>query len=132
MEDFLRKAEWMDTIDEILLLNHDVTYIAMMAALTQLAMEPAVQEKLREELRQSRQQRLLTSNVEGADMDQISFSTAALADLRYLDAVVLESARCWPSIQFSFPERTAAACEVEGFLVPAHSVVVVDVGICQP
>jgi tRNA-dependent cyclodipeptide synthase len=126
-EALLANAEWMDTIDEILLLNHDVTYIAMMAALTQLAVEPVAQEKLREELRRSRQQRRLEDDAVGTNADRSLYTLTDLADLRYLDAVVLESARCWPSIQLSFPERTAAACEVEGFHIPAHSVVVVDV-----
>ncbi|KAK3732821.1 hypothetical protein QZH41_017720 [Actinostola sp. cb2023] len=111
----LKEQELLHSIDEILLLNVDVSFAATSFALSDIAGYPEVQEKLRQEL-------------DGALQGQEP-STFQDLDKRlpYMEMVLKESARMHPALALSLPERTVKpVTDMAGFQIPEGTTVCVD------
>ena len=101
----------LQTIDEALFANLDVTIGGLSWNLVFLAANPASQEKLRAEV--------LSQNPETADGYVQSSST-------FLAACILESARLKPLAAFSVPQSAPTDRLVDGFIIPAKTDFIVD------
>ncbi|UJR38781.1 hypothetical protein I4U23_031446 [Adineta vaga] len=113
-DDFDSKiAMFFDTIDEILLLNIDVTYVALMNMLVFVASNESVMATLRDEIKNS-----------ASFNSKIEYDT--LSKLPYLDAVFKESVRLRPPLSLSFPERTTEPMILGGYQIPAGTAVMID------
>lgn len=100
--------EIVHTINEILLTNSDVTALSLGFLLTDLARNPRVVETLRGHA------------LSPDDSPTDAFET-------YAAAVIKESARMHPLVEFSFPERSASDLPIPGgVVIPAGTVVCVD------
>jgi len=108
----MTEEEFFDTIDEILLLNADVTYVAMGWVAANLAKHPTIQTKVREEFNKLNGQKI---------------GLQAINNLRYMDSVIKESARLCPSLALTFPVKLAADARLGGYLIPAGTVVLTDI-----
>ncbi|CAM4986353.1 unnamed protein product [Rotaria socialis] len=106
-------AMFFDTIDEILLLNIDVTYVALMNMLVFVASNESVMATLRTEIKNSAP---LNSKIE--------YDT--LSKLPYLNAVFNESVRLRPPLSLSFPERTTEPMLLGGYRIPAGTAIMID------
>lgn len=85
----LTDEEIREEVDTFMFEGHDTTTSAIGFALYLLSTEPRVQQKLLEEIN-------ATLSMNG---DQ-SWSYSALGDLRYMDLVIKESLRLFPSVAF--------------------------------
>lgn len=95
------------SVDEILLLNIDVSFAATSFALGDIARHKDVQSKLRKEIDEA---------LQGQDP-----STFQDLDKRlpYMEMVLKESARMHPALALSLPERTVKPLtEMAGYLIP--------------
>ena len=94
-------------MDEILLLNIDVSFAATSFALADLARYTHVQDKVRQEIDE-----VLKGN------DPSSF-TDLEKKLPYMEIVLKESARMHPALALSLPERTVKqVTELGGYQIP--------------
>lgn len=97
----------LHSVDEILLLNIDVSFAATSFALSDLAKFPDIQEKLYHEV---------NDNLQGEDP-----STFQDLDKRlpYMEMVLKESARMHPALALSLPERTVKpVTDLAGYQIP--------------
>ena len=101
----------LQTIDEALFANLDVTVGGLSWNLVFLAANPACQERLRAEV--------LSQTPETAERYVQSSAT-------YLAACVLEAARLKPLAAFSVPQSAPTDRLVGGFVIPAHTDFIVD------
>lgn len=102
-------------MDEILLLNVDVSFAATSFALADLARHTTVQEKVRQEVDDA---------LRGADP-----SSCLDLDKRlpYMEMILKESARMHPALALSLPERTVKpVTDIGGFQIPKGTPVCVD------
>ncbi|KAJ3160036.1 hypothetical protein HDU86_001301 [Geranomyces michiganensis] len=106
----MTKAELLQTVDEILFTNIDVTSGVMAWTLIQLAENPTWQERLRDEIRAESEP--LQAYVKRSD---------TLAHRIYL-----ESGRLRPVLWYSLPEVTAEAKRIQGYHIPAGTSVLID------
>ena len=94
-------------MDEILLLNVDVSFAATSFALADLARHQTVQERVRQEVDEALQG---TDPSSYAELDK---------KLPYMEMVLKESARMNPALALSLPERTVKpVTEIGGFQIP--------------
>ena len=94
-------------MDEILLLNVDVSFAATSFALADLARHKAVQERVQEEVDEA---------LRGADP---SCCQELDKKLPYMEMVLKESARMNPALALSLPERTMKPItDIGGFQIP--------------
>jgi len=94
-------------VDEILLLNVDVSFAATSFALADLARHPTVQEKVRQEVDEA---------LRGADP---SSCLELDKKLPYMEMVLKESARMNPALALSLPERTMKpVTDIGGYQIP--------------
>lgn len=102
-------------MDEILLLNIDVSYAATSFALSDIARYPAVHDKLKKEIDDVLQgQDPATFN----DLDK---------RLPYMETVLKESSRMHPALALSLPERTVKpVTNIAGYHIPKGTPVCVD------
>ena len=95
------------SVDEILLLNIDVSFAATSFALADLAQNQVVQDKVREEI---------DAVLQGRDP-----STCQDLDkkLPYMELVLKESARMHPALALSLPEKTTKQItDLGGYQIP--------------
>lgn len=111
------KEQLLQTIDEMLFANLDVTMGGISWSLLFLAANEDVQEEIRQEIAQAR----LTTETTGPGWDDyIKMSSTMLA------ASILESSRLAPLAAFSVPQAAPTDRIVGGFLVPAGTNIIVD------
>ncbi|KAI9723332.1 MAG: hypothetical protein M1812_001215 [Candelaria pacifica] len=109
------EAEFLETIDEILFTNIDVTSAVLAFVLINLAANSAFQEKLRSEIRHER-----ASSAGGA------LGSYFAKDDTLLHWAGQESIRMSPAAWFSLPECTAIPKTIGGYRIPAGTPVVID------
>lgn len=108
----LSEDQLLQTLDESLYANLDVTTGGLSWNLVFLASHPEVQTRLRNEL----------STAHRTD----TLRAYTLSRETYLAACVLESSRLKPLAAFSVPQAAPTAREVDSFLIPAGTSFVVD------
>ena len=100
-------GQLLHSVDEILLLNIDVSFAATSFALSDIAQHQHIQTKLREEVDVVLQGREPSSC---EDLDK---------KLPYMEMVLKESARMHPALALSLPEKTVKSCaDVGGYQIP--------------
>ena len=109
----LSRTEMMQTLDEMLFANLDVTIGNMAWIPLFLAAHPSVQEELRREI--------LREKAQPSNWDAYITSTSTL-----LMACVLESARLKPMAPFSLAQAPPTDRHIDNFIIPAGTNVVVD------
>ena len=101
------RCQLFHSVDEILLLNIDVSFSATSFALADLAEHQDIQKKLQRELDDVLQQREPSSF---PDLDK---------RLPYLEMVMKESARMHPALALSLPEKTVKdMTDMSGYQIP--------------
>ncbi|KAJ4159562.1 uncharacterized protein LMH87_008460 [Akanthomyces muscarius] len=110
----MSKREFLQTVDELLFTNIDVTSTAVASLLLNIAENPRFQETLRQEIVEMKSD-------PAYDVQQYIAKRDAL-----LHYAVLESLRMRPVLWFSLPEKTAIDKEIGGYFVPSGSAVVID------
>lgn len=108
----ITEEQLLQTLDESLYANLDVTTGGLSWNLVFLAAHPAVQDRLRAEAQVALQQ-------EGRE-------AYVRSDATYLAACVLESSRLKPLAAFSVPQAAPTAREVDGYVIPAGTNYIVD------
>ncbi|OJJ45944.1 hypothetical protein ASPZODRAFT_167643 [Penicilliopsis zonata CBS 506.65] len=109
----ISKAELLQTLDESLFANLDVTAIAVSWMIIHLALHPAIQDELRQQLAPVKD-----------DDDQ--YRQYLNRDDTLLAWCVYESARLKPILPFSNPESAMTDHIIDGYLVPKNVDVIVD------
>lgn len=109
------EREFFHSLDEILLLNIDVSFAATSFALADLAQHKKVQDKVRQEV---------DAMLQGSD-------PSSHADLEkklpYMEMVLKESARMHPALALSLPEKTVKqVTDLGGYQIPKGTPVCVD------
>ncbi|KAF2790191.1 cytochrome P450 [Melanomma pulvis-pyrius CBS 109.77] len=102
----------LQTLDEMLFANLDVSIGGLAWALVFLAAYPRVQDRLVQEIR--------------ADLTPETSGTYLLSQSNYLHHVLLESARLRPVVAFSVSQSAPTARRVSNFLLPAGTKFIVD------
>ncbi|EJP66212.1 Cytochrome P450 CYP5293A1 [Beauveria bassiana ARSEF 2860] len=110
----MSKREFLQTVDELLFTNIDVTSTAVACLLLNVAENPGFQESLRQEMAQMKSD-------PSYDVQQYIAKRDVL-----LHYAILESLRMRPVLWFSLPEKTAIDKEIGGYYVPSGSTVVID------
>ncbi|KAI0886479.1 putative cytochrome P450 monooxygenase [Annulohypoxylon maeteangense] len=113
----IEKEQLLQTIDEMLFANLDVTMGGISWCLLFLAAHEDVQEKIRQEISEARLS--VETTARGWD-DYIQSSSTMLA------ASILESSRLKPLAAFSVPQSAPTDRIVGGFLIPAGTNIIVD------
>lgn len=109
------EKELFHSVDEILLLNIDVSFAATSFALADLAQYKGTQEKVQQEIDEV---------LRGEDPSSFSDLDKKLP---YMEMVLKESARMHPALALSLPERTVKqVTDVGGFQIPKGTPVCVD------
>ncbi|KAI4154654.1 MAG: hypothetical protein LQ340_001541 [Diploschistes diacapsis] len=126
----LSKPELLQTLDEALFANLDVTMGSISWNLVFLAAHPSVQGQLLDEIAASA---TATVQGEGEGEGEVKVGKARDPRKRYLlssstllSACVLESARLRPLATFSVPQSAPTARVIEGYALPAGTNFVVD------
>ena len=103
---FLFLSQLLHSLDEILLLNIDVSFAATSFALSDLAQHQAVQTKLRAEI---------DDVLQGGDPSKFEDLDKKLT---YMEMVLKESARMHPALALSLPEKTVkSVTELGGYQI---------------
>ncbi|KAL1856874.1 hypothetical protein Daus18300_010637 [Diaporthe australafricana] len=113
----IEKEKLLQTIDEMLFANLDVTMGGISWSLLFLAANEDVQEEIRQEIAQARS----TTEATGPGWDDYIKTPSSM-----LAASVLESSRLAPLAAFSVPQAAPTERVVGGFLVPAGTNFIVD------
>ncbi|KAI1778797.1 cytochrome P450 [Hypoxylon cercidicola] len=114
--DSVEREQVLQTIDEMLFANLDVTMGGISWNLLFLAAHQDVQEQIRQEIRQTRD----SSTAEYTWNSYLQSSSTLLA------ASILESSRLKPLAAFTVPQSAPTDRVVAGFLVPAGTNFIVD------
>ncbi|KAJ3160785.1 hypothetical protein HDU88_007837 [Geranomyces variabilis] len=112
--------ELLQTADEILYTNIDVTSTALAWGLIHLAQHPKAQAKARREVFAA-----MENPEYGATENERIAHYVALSGT-YLHNCMLEAMRLVPLLYYSLPEVTAEAKEIGGYAVPANTSVLID------
>lgn len=108
----MTEDQLLQTLDESLYANLDVTTGGLSWNLVFLAAHPDVQDRLRSEAQ--------------AALDEGRLHAYAQSESTYLAACVLESSRLKPLAAFSVPQAAPTAREVDGYVIPAGTNFIVD------
>jgi cytochrome P450 len=114
----ITQAQLLQTIDEMLFANLDVTMGGISWHLVFLAANPHIQDKLREEIQQ--QGHLSAPDVVSPLNDYLASSSSLLA------ACILEAARLKPLAAFSVPQAAPTDRLIDGYRIPARTNYVID------
>lgn len=104
----LSEQDIIDEVNTFMFEGHDTTMTSVCFTLHLLAMNPAVQERVAEE-------------VAAVIGDEDRFTWAHLGELKYLEAVIKESLRLYPSVPLIFRECKSEFELPSGYTVPAGS-----------
>lgn len=113
----IEKEQLLQTIDEMLFANLDVTMGGISWSLLYLAANEDVQGQIRQEIAQARS----TTEATGPGWTDYIRSPSTM-----LAASILESSRLAPLAAFSVPQAAPTERVVSGFLVPAGTNIIVD------
>ncbi|GKZ36801.1 hypothetical protein AbraIFM66950_008033 [Aspergillus brasiliensis] len=110
----MSKSEFLQTMDELLFTNIDVTSTVIAFLLINIAANPSFQSSLREEI--------------AAKQSQSSYklSDYVLEKDTLLHYAAMESVRMSPALWFSLPEKTATEKTIGGYRIPAQTSTVID------
>lgn len=108
----ITEEQLLQTLDESLYANLDVTTGALSWNIVWLASSPKTRQRLREEIQTYRHQ---------DKMDQY-----LLSNQTFLTACILESSRLKPLAAFSVPQAAPSDRVLDGWLIPANTNIVVD------
>ncbi|KAK4041460.1 cytochrome P450 [Parachaetomium inaequale] len=121
----ITEANWLQTIDEILFTNLDVTSAILAFLLINLSINQPVQQELRAEILES----LGASPTTVADMID-SNKNPLEAYIRKTDTLLeytcIESGRLCPAVWFTLPEYAGADLDIGGYRVPAGTSCIID------
>ena len=109
----------LQTLDEIIWSNLDVTIGALAWILVHLAASPSIQYQLRDEILLFKSRSPNNNNKNALDGYFSSPST-------FLDACILESARLHPAASFSIPQDAPTDHVLDSYLIPAGTDFIVD------
>lgn len=112
---------WIQTIDEILFANIEVTSTIMAWALVEMGKNPNEQEKLRDEIFEANKISKVHAEEKGTDMEQYIRSSGT-----FLQYCVLETLRMHPLLWYSFPEISSEELLIDGVKIFPNVPVVVD------
>ena len=112
------RPEILQTLDEILYANLDVTLGGLTWNLVQLAANTAAQDRLRTEIAQAR--------AETKGEDERSFTDYVNSSSSYLQSVISESSRLRPLAAFSVPQSAPTPRILDGYRIPAGTNFIVD------
>ncbi|KAH7048233.1 putative cytochrome P450 oxidoreductase [Macrophomina phaseolina] len=110
-------VEFMQTLDESLYANLDVTTHAVAWNVILIAQHPEVQNEVRAEILQA---------ATGDDRDSSSYERYINSNDTLLAACVVEAARVRPILPFSNPEAATDDKVIDGYLIPGGTDVIVD------
>lgn len=116
----INEEQLLQTIDEALFANLDVTTGGLSWNLVFLAVHAKAQERLRKEMRD------VEAQGGGGSGGEAALDAYIQDRSTYLAACVLESSRLRPLAAFSVPQAAPTAREVDGYVVPAGTSFVVD------
>lgn len=109
----LTDVEIREEVDTFMFEGHDTTTSAISFLMHRLAKHPEVQRKVYEEI----------VSVIGADRER-PVTLAMLNELHYLDLVIKETLRLYPSVPF-YGRKMLENCEIEGRTFPAGASVII-------
>lgn len=112
----------LQTLDECLFANLDVTTGAMSWNVISLAANPDYQDKLRQELALHRQHHSSASSTEDESRRQYILNNSNTL----LASCVLESARLRPAAAFSVPQSAPTPRVIDGYVIPAGTDFIID------
>ncbi|EJP64645.1 Cytochrome P450 CYP5293A1 [Beauveria bassiana ARSEF 2860] len=110
----MSKVEFLETMDELLFTNIDVTSTVLAFLLINIAANQTFQSLLRDEIAAKQSQ------------PSYNLSDYVLEKNSLLHYAAMESVRMSPALWFSLPEKTAAKKVIGGYLIPAKTPVVID------
>ncbi|KAJ5909077.1 cytochrome P450 [Penicillium taxi] len=110
----MEEDEFLQTLDEILFTNVDVSARVLGTLFTHLSIRPSLQVLLRDEIQHWKHDPDLNLPKYMAQSDTL------------LNRMVMESMRHSPAFGFSMPERTSAPKIIGGYFIPPHTSVVID------
>ncbi|KAL1845185.1 hypothetical protein VTK73DRAFT_964 [Phialemonium thermophilum] len=124
----ITEANWLQTIDEILFTNLDVTSAILAFLLINLSINQDAQAELREEIlrhtRPASSSSSLSSSLSGDDFGAIEDYIKKSDTL--LEYTCLESTRLCPAVWFTLPEYAGADLEVGGYRIKAGTSCIID------
>ena len=112
------ESEILQTLDEMLYANLDVTLGGLTWNLVQLAAHEDVQTRLLAEVTDAR--------TVATDNDKDSLSTYLNSSTTYLQAVISESSRLRPLAAFSVPQAAPTPRVLDGYMIPAGTNFIID------
>lgn len=118
-EGALTETELLHTLDEMIFVNLDVTVGNFSWNPVFLAVHPEFQQKIREEIQQARR---------GGEGALGSWKAYLSSTSTLLMSSILESSRLKPMASFAVPQSCPSERVVGGFVIPAHTEIVVDTG----
>lgn len=101
---------WLQTLDEILFANIDVTATVMAWSLVEMALNPQEQERLRVEIH----------------LDKYDSDTFVTRTDTFLHRVFLEVLRMHPLLWYGFPEESPHEMTIDGHKIAPHTPIVID------
>ncbi|KAJ9293178.1 hypothetical protein DTO271G3_8122 [Paecilomyces variotii] len=104
---------FLQSLDEILFTNIDVTSAQFAYALINIGRTPNSQQRLYEE-------------VKAIESDETKIAEFVRREDTFLHKTYLEILRNNPPVWFSLPETTAVEKRIDGFLIPAGTTVIID------
>lgn len=115
----ISKAEYLQTIDEILFTNVDVTSTVLGFLLINLATNRDCQEELRAEILDCVDKCGSLSTID-------RYGSYLTASNTLLEFTCIESTRLYPAAWFSFPEYSPNTKTIDGYRIPPKTPIVVD------
>lgn len=110
----MSETEFMQTMDELLFTNIDVTSTVTASLLINISENQSFQAALREEIAATQSQESYNIKDYIAKKDTL------------LHYAVMESIRMCPALWFSLPEKTAIDKVIEGYYIPAGTTIIMD------
>ncbi|PLB38073.1 cytochrome P450 [Aspergillus candidus] len=110
----MSNVEFLETMDELLFTNIDVTSTVIAFLLINIAANQSFQSSLREEIAAKQSQ------------PSYNLSDYVLEKDTLLHYAAMESVRMSPALWFSLPEKTAAEKIIGGYRIPAQTPAVID------
>jgi cytochrome P450 monooxygenase len=117
----ITEANWLQTIDEILFTNLDVTSAILAFLLINLSINQPVQTELREEITKSLAIPMSATGIDSSPIEEYIRKTDTL-----LEYTCIESGRLCPAVWFTLPEYVSADLDIGGYRVKAGTSCIID------
>ncbi|OBZ67348.1 hypothetical protein A0H81_12650 [Grifola frondosa] len=128
--DRLTDEELLGQMNTLILAGFETTTTAICRMLYILAREPAVQARLRREIRQAKRDYAVAQGItftdESEEWKKVSLPYDILVGLPYLDAVLRETLRD-TTLPLQFPVRSVSGAEVSAIAVPKNTTVIMSI-----